>query len=118
LGFHLTPAIELASTVALLFCVALILGVYQLGIRGVRTVSRRYGTAELSRSFAHTLVPIGFAYLLAHYFSLLIWQGQAIGYLASDPLGHGANYFGTAGWHINYNIITFTGIWYVEVLAL
>ena len=67
---------------------------------------------------AHTLVPIGFAYVLAHYFSLLIWQGQAIGYLASNPLGHGTNYFGTADWHINYAILGSTAIWYVQVLAL
>ena len=60
-------------------------------------------------SFAHTLVPIGFAYVLAHYFSLLVWQGQAIGYLASNPLGHGTDYFGTADWHVNYNFIGSTG---------
>ena len=74
----------------------LIGGIYGLGIRGVQSVSYRYTRAELSRAFAHTLVPIGFAYVLAHYFSLLIWQGQAIVYLASDPLGNGANIFGTS----------------------
>jgi hypothetical protein len=56
--------------------------------------------------------------VLAHYFSLLIWQGQAIGYLASDPLGHGSNLIGTAHWHINYNFLGSTAIWYVQVLAL
>ena len=74
--------------------------------------------AELSRAFAHTLVPIGFAYVLAHYFSLLIWQGQAIGYLASDPLGNGANIFGTSSYRIDYTIISFAAIWYVQVTAL
>ncbi len=63
-------------------------------------------------------MPIGFAYVLAHYFSLLIWQGQAIGYLASNPLGHGTNYFGTAGWHINYQVMSINAIWYAQVLAL
>ncbi len=118
LGLHLTPAIELAYTVGLLMCVALILGIYELGIRGVRSVSRRYSAAELSHSFAHTLVPIGFAYVLAHYFSLLIWQGQAIGYLASDPLGNGANLFGTSSYQIDYAIISYAAIWYVQVAAL
>ena len=42
-------------------------------------------------AFAHTLVPIALAYVLAHYFSLLVCQGQAIGYLVSDPLGDGSN---------------------------
>ncbi len=118
LGLHATPATELAYTVGLLASVLLIAGIYALGIRGVRTVSRRYDSAELRHTFAHTLVPIGFAYVLAHYFSLLIWQGQAIGYLASDPLGNGANLLGTSSYQIDYGIISFAAIWYVQVAAL
>ena len=118
LSFHPTPAIELAYTTGLLLCVALIRGIYELGIRGVQSVSFRYTRAELSAAFAHTLVPIGFAYVLAHYFSLLIWQGQAIGYLASDPLGNGADIFGTSTYRIDYTIISFAAIWYVQVTAL
>jgi hypothetical protein len=118
LGFSLTPAIELAYSLGLVLCVALIAGVYRLGIVGVRSVNPRFSSTELSRSFAHTLVPIGFAYVLAHYFSLLIWQGQAIGYLASDPLGNGANIFGTSAYQIDYKIISYAAIWYVQVAAL
>ena len=118
LGFHLTPAIELAYTVGLALSVALIAAVYELGIRGVRSVDRSYSRTQLSHTFAHTLVPIGFAYVLAHYFSLLIWQGQAIGYLASDPLGNGADIFGTSSYHIDYAIISYAAIWYVQVAAL
>ncbi len=118
LGFNPTPSLELAYTLGLLFCLALIPLIYRLGIAGVRTVSARYGTPQLTRAFAHTLVPIAFAYILAHYFSLVIWQGQAVGYLASDPLGNGANIFGTSSYQINYNIISFAAIWYVQVAAL
>jgi len=118
LGFNQTPALELAYSVGMLFCLGLIASVYRLGIAGVRSVSTRYDTRQLTHAFAHTLVPIGFAYVLAHYFSLLIWQGQAIGYLASDPLGNGANLFGTSGYQIDYNIISFAAIWYVQVAAL
>jgi hypothetical protein len=118
LGLHPVPAYELTYSVGLVLCVALIVGVYRLGIVGVRSVSARYNTAQLTRAFAHTLVPIGFAYVLAHYFSLLIWQGQAIGYLASDPLGSGANLFGTSSYQIDYNVISFAAIWYVQVAAL
>jgi len=63
-------------------------------------------------------VPIGFAYVLAHYFSLLIWQGQAIGYLASNPFGHGTDYFGTAAWRVNYQLMSINAIWYAQVAAL
>ncbi len=118
LGFHQTPAIELAYSVGLVLCVALIAAIYRLGIIGVHSVSSRYDEHELTRMFAHTLVPIGFAYVLAHYFSLLIWQGQAVGYLASDPLGNGTNLFGTSSYQIDYTIISYAAIWYVQVAAL
>jgi hypothetical protein len=109
---------ELADSLGLLLAIAVVFAFYRVGIAGMRTVSARRDVRQLSRTFAHTLVPIGFAYVLAHYFSLLIWQGQAIGYLASNPLGHGTNYLGTAGWQVDYGFIGSTGIWYVEVLAL
>ncbi len=65
-------------------------------VRGIgerRPAPRRQ---DLSRRFAHTLVPIALAYITAHYFTFLVYQGQSIGYLISDPLGNGANLFGTA----------------------
>ena len=56
--------------------------------------------------------------MLAHYFSLLIWQSQAMVYLISDPLGNGANMFGTSGYQIDYHVISYAAIWYVQVAAL
>jgi hypothetical protein len=118
LGFSSTPAQELTYSVGLVLCILLILAVYRVGILGVRSVSERYSSTQLWRTFAHTLVPISFAYVLAHYFSLLLWQSQAMGYLISDPLGNGANLFGTAGFQIDYHVISYAGIWYVQVAAL
>ena len=118
LGFNATPAIELTYSLGLLFCLGLIAGTYRLGIVGVRSVSRRYDSRQLRNLFAHSLVPIGFAYVLAHYFSLLLWQSQAMLYLASDPLGNGANLFGTANDQIDYHVISYAAIWYVQVAAL
>jgi hypothetical protein len=118
LSLSQTPSQELAYSVGLIACVALVAGIYRLGIAGVRSVSARHETPYLTHAFAHTLVPIGFAYVVAHYFSLLIWQGQAIIYLASDPLGSGANVFGTSTYQINYTFLSFAAIWYVQVAAL
>jgi hypothetical protein len=118
LGLGATPSQELAYSVGLVVCIAVIVGVYRLGILGVHSVGERFDTGELGRAFAHTLVPIAFAYVLAHYFSLLIWQSQAMVYLASDPLGNGANIFGTAGYQIDYQVISYAAIWYVQVAAL
>jgi hypothetical protein len=118
LGLGETPSDELADSLGMLLAITVVVTFYRVGVVGMRSISRRFTTAQLSRSFAHTLVPIAFVYVLAHYFSLLVWQGQAIGYLASNPLGHGTNYFGTAGWHVNYAFLGSTAIWYVQVVAL
>jgi hypothetical protein len=118
LGFTPYPAQELAYSVGLVFCILLIVAVYRVGIIGVHSVSGRYDRDTLTRTFVHTLVPISFAYVLAHYFSLLLWQSQAMVYLASDPLGNGANIFGTSGYQIDYHIISYAAIWYVQVAAL
>ncbi len=118
LGLHPTPAQELAYSVGLVFCILLITAVYRVGILGVRKVSERYDRDTLTRTFAHSLVPIAFAYVLAHYFSLLLWQSQAMVYLASDPLGNGSNVFGTSGFQIDYHVISYAAIWYVQVAAL
>jgi len=118
LGFGQSASIELTYSLGLIFCILLIGAVYRIGIYGVHSVSGRYPGAELGRRFAHTLVPIAFAYVLAHYFSYLLWQGQAMGYLISDPLGDGSNIFGTAGNEIDYHVISYAAIWYVQVAAL
>ena len=81
-----------------------------------RTSSR---TRELGRLFAHAFIPIALAYLVAHYFSLVVFQEQAqFTYLLSDPLGDGSDIFGTAGSGIDYGAISANAIWYVQVGAL
>jgi hypothetical protein len=111
-------SLELAYSVGLLAFIGIVTGFYRLGIAGVKTVGRDHSTRDLLGRFAHSLIPIAFAYAVAHYFSLLIDQGQAIGYLVSDPLGDGSNIFGTAGRGIDYNVISGDAIWYVQVGAL
>lgn len=116
-GFGPVGAFECAGTLGLLFWIGLVAGIYRLGLIGMARATRR-PVGELSTQFLHTLVPIAFGYMLAHYFSLLVLQGQAIGYLISDPLGHGQNLFGTAEFLVDYNLISFAAIWYVQILAI
>ncbi len=118
LGLSDTPADEIADSLGLALAIGIVSGFYRVGVLGMRSVSRRFTATQLSRSFAHTLIPIAFAYVLAHYFSLLVWQGQGIAHLASDPLGNGADVFGTAQWRIHYSFLGSTAIWYVQVVAL
>jgi hypothetical protein len=117
LGFSLGTALELTFTVGMLIGVGLVAAIYWLGIAGVRTVDRR-PLGEHARTYIHTLVPIAAVYVLAHYFSLLAYNGQAIAYLASDPLGEGSDLFGTADSTIDYGVIGATAIWYVQVGVL
>jgi hypothetical protein len=56
--------------------------------------------------FAHTLVPIAAGYAIAHYFSLLLLDGQATYILASNPFGRdGVDLFGTYGNAIDYTAV-------------
>jgi hypothetical protein len=109
---------EVAATIGLVACILLVAGIYRLGVAGMRTVDRSRSEGELARAFVHSLIPIAFAYLFAHYFSLLVFQGQAMGYLISDPLGDGSDIFGTADKGIDYKVIGSEAIWYVQVAAL
>ena len=111
-------ALELAFTVGLLAAVAIVAGMYRLAVVGMRSIDGRHSATELGRRFAHSLVPIALAYVVAHYFSLVAIQGQAIGFLASDPLGNGANLLGTATASIDYGFVSANAIWYVQVGAL
>jgi hypothetical protein len=58
-------------------------------------------------------VPIGAVYAIAHYLSYLIYEGQGIKYLASDPFGQGWDIFGTADAAIDFSLISDNGLWWI-----
>ena len=119
LGLSLPDSFRVANSVWLLIVLAAVSGLYWLGVKGMHTVRGSPPTLELGRSFAHTLIPIALAYLVAHYFSAFLYQEQAqFTYILSDPLGHGSDLFGTAGGGINYGIVGSNAVWYVQVAAL
>jgi hypothetical protein len=109
-------ALEIVYAAGLLLGVLAVYGFYRLGVAGVRSATgARESSRTLARSFAHTLVPIAFAYVGAHYVSLLFLEGQSLGYLASDPLGNGSNLLGTATWTVDYSFIGSEAFWYIQV---
>jgi hypothetical protein len=119
LGVGLVTAARLTDTLFMLLCFGGVALVYMLGVRGMRTVPGAPSLAKLRVGFAHTLIPIALAYLVAHYFSLFVFQEQAqFTYLLSDPLGEGANLFGTADSGVDYTILSANAIWYIQVGAL
>ena len=119
-GLGLTTALRLTDTLFILLCFGGVALVYLLGVRGMRTVRGAPSLARLRSGFAHTLIPIALAYLVAHYFSLFVFQEQAqFTYLLSDPLGTAhTDLFGTASSGIDFTILSANAIWYVQVGAL
>ena len=119
IGFSLPDSFRIANTIWLLIVFAGVSLLYWLGVKGMHTVRGSPPVKDLARSFAHTLIPIALAYLVAHYFSAFLYQEQAqFTYILSDPLGHGSDLFGTAGGGINYGIVSSNTVWYVQVAAL
>jgi hypothetical protein len=126
-GVGLSTALHVSDT---LFMAIVFLGVgavYLIGVRGMSTVEGAPSAAKLRQGFAHTLIPIAFAYMVAHYFSLFVFQEQAqVTYLLSDPLGTATTdlfgtsngFLGVATEGIDFKILSANAIWYVQVGAL
>jgi hypothetical protein len=105
-GFNLVGLVAAVVAVALVF----VLAIWAAGVvSGTR--------AGLASMFVASLVPIALAYSVAHYFTLLVNQGQFAVLLSSDPFGKGWDIFGTA----DFRPALFNNpnaIWYVQVGVL
>jgi hypothetical protein len=104
-----------ANTLGLLIGVGIVAAFYTLGIRGARSAGGPMDERFLRRAFVHSLVPIALVYVAAHYLTFLLFEGQAIKYLASDPFGKGWDIFGTAKSAIDYGLISQNAQWYLQV---
>jgi hypothetical protein len=119
-GMGAVASARFASTTFMLISVGIVALVYLIGVRGMSSVPGAPDRRTLWRRFGHALIPIAFAYLAAHYFSLFVYQEQAqFTFLLSDPLGTGTtDLFGTASFGINYGAINSELVWYVQVATL
>jgi hypothetical protein len=120
----LSPVLSqrVAGTVLMAGTILLVAGVYWAGVAGMRTVGGPLTgkpLREVGRMFVHSFIPIALAYLVAHYFTLVLYQEQAqFTYLINDPLGDGSNLLGIGGTGIDYSVISANAVWYVQVGAL
>jgi hypothetical protein len=117
IGMGLASSLEVTFSVGMLLALSIVTLIFSIGVLGVKTIDDR-PLIDVARSFEHTLVPIAAAYVIAHYVSLLAYNGQAIIYLSSDPLGKGWDLFGTAGKAIDYGVLNATQVWYLQVGVL
>jgi hypothetical protein len=119
IGLDALWSIRVSETLFFAITLGAIALLYWIGVRGMRTIRGSPALRDLATAFTHTLIPIGLAYLVAHYFSLVFFGEQAqFTYLLSDPLGDGSNIFGTASAGIDYGLLSATTIWYIQVGAL
>lgn len=89
-----------------------------------------YAAAALSASLAHvplrgvatrfapSLLPIASGYLVAHYWSLWVFEGVNGLARLSDPLGTGANWLGTAGVKPSYALIEPTLVATIQMVSI
>jgi hypothetical protein len=106
---------QLMSLGGLLLCVAFVGLAFRLAVAGTESIADR---RPLSQEFVDSLIPIAFVYIIAHYFSLLLYQGEVGVKLLSDPWGRGWDLFGTHGFQPNFTFLTPHTIWYVQVASL
>jgi hypothetical protein len=106
------------GTVGLLVMIALATLLF-VGATLLCGVLSRHTPREQPALFAHSLVPIAAGYAIAHYFSLLLLDGQATWILASNPFGRpDVDLFGTYGNAIDYTAISPRAIANVQVGAI
>ena len=106
-----------ASTIGLLVIIGLVGMAYSIAISAMATITGEE-PAALSRVFGPTLVPIAAAYAVAHYFSLLVLDGQRVFIRISDPFGRGWDLFGTADYAIDWTLVSPDTIAWVQTLAI
>jgi hypothetical protein len=122
-GEPVSDAVWYASGTAglvLLPCVfaVVVLGVGAAMARLARGDPRAGSASELARAFVLTLLPIAFAYHLAHYLSYLLVAGQVVIPLASDPFGYGWDLFGTAHYKVDAGLVGARFAWYTSVSVI
>ncbi len=80
----------------------------------VLLVARRVGLAAMGAG----LVPVAIGYLIAHYLTYLLIEGQRIVVALSDPLQQGWDLLGTAHWEPREDWLASSVVWTMQVVAV
>ena len=97
--------------------------VIALGYVGACAIAARlsdggWSAGRVAQRFAHTLIPIALAYAFAHYFTLILFEGQLFISAVSDPFGLGWDLFGTADRRVEFFITSTDLVWYIQVASI
>jgi len=109
----------LPQTLGIVVVPLVFLAVYMGFVKLSQLLSEGYVSfGQLAGAYVYSLVPIAIAYLVAHYYTLLLIQGQLIIALLSDPFGWGWDLFGTADYEINAALVGADTVWYSQVCLI
>ncbi len=108
----------LTSTAGLLVVIAVVAASFVGATLLAGQIGQQQDRRPVPGLLAHSVIPIIVGYVVAHYFSLLLFEGQRAVILLSDPLGTGANLLGAAGAAVDYGLVTVTAIALVQVVAV
>ena len=98
----------LTATLMLVGMIAVVV----LSYRGAVWAAGRLSGSPLAADpglFIQSLLPIALGYVVAHYLTLLVFEGQRTAILWSDPLNRGWDVFGTAGRAVDYTLADYPG---------
>jgi hypothetical protein len=108
----------LSGTVGLAVMIGLVAALYVLGARLSGRLAGQPGGVQ-PRRYAATVIPIALGYTVAHYFSLLLLDGQTTWILASNPFGlPGVDLLGTFGNAVDLTAVGPDAIALVQVGAV
>lgn len=80
----------------------------------VIVIGQRVGYAAMGAG----LVPVAVGYIVAHYLTYLLVEGQRLAVAASDPLQQGWDLFGTARYEPTDAFLSASVVWTVQVIAV
>jgi hypothetical protein len=104
------------NVMGLAAAVAIVAAAYVLAVELGRRIGRE--SSRLEPAFIGSLIPIALAYVVAHYLTLLLVQGQLAIPLASDPFGYDWDLFGTLDYRVNVQPLSANAVWYAQAGSL
>nr|MDP9495365.1 hypothetical protein [Actinomycetota bacterium] len=109
----------LGATLLLLGSVSMIgLAYWVASWAAAKMVGSGWTARRVATRFAHTLVPIALAYAVAHYLTLIVFEGQQLIAAVSDPFALGWDLFGTADRKVDFFLTASEPIWYLQMAVI
>lgn len=106
-------------SIALIISPFAFFALYALALYVAKLLTKtEYTVRFLMLRFVGTLIPIAIGYNIAHYFTLLLIQGQSFVVVLSDPFHLGWDLFGTSSMVPNIGIVGVAAVWHTQVIVI